>query len=79
MENCLVTYGFNEDTERIEHLRWICDQLCTVFSKNIIGNVCSHDSEVFLFLVVFYLHFFVLFVISFPVLSLVFRSFFVSN
>ena len=32
-----------------------------------------------LFLVVFYLHFFVLFVISFPVLSLVFRSFFVSN
>lgn len=42
---------------------------------------CSHDSQVFLFLVVFffYLHFFVLFVISFPVLSLVFRSFFVSN
>ena len=26
-------------TEQIEHLKWICDQLCTVFSKNIIGNV----------------------------------------
>ena len=26
-------------TEQIQHLKWICDQLCTVFSKNIIGNV----------------------------------------
>ena len=43
MENCLVTYGFNEDRERIEHLTWICDQLCTVFSKNIIGNVTAKN------------------------------------
>ena len=43
MANCLVTYGFNEDTERIEHLTWICDQLCTVFSKNIIGNVTAKN------------------------------------
>ena len=27
--------------ERVEHLTWICDQLCTVFSKNIIGNVTA--------------------------------------
>ena len=39
MENYLVTYGFNKDRERMEHLKWICDQLCTVFSKKIIGNV----------------------------------------
>ena len=43
MENCLVTYGFKEDTERIEHLTWICDQLCTVVSKNIIGNVTGKN------------------------------------
>ena len=30
MENSLVTYGFNKDKERIEHRKWICDQLCTV-------------------------------------------------
>ena len=41
MENSLVTYGFNKDRERIEHLTWICDQLCTVFGKNIIGNVTA--------------------------------------
>ena len=43
MENSLVTYGFNKDRERIEHLMWICDQLCTVFSKNIIGNVTAKN------------------------------------
>ena len=43
MENCLVTYGFNEDRERIEDLTWNCDQLCTVFSKNIIGNVTAKN------------------------------------
>ena len=43
MENCLVTYGFNKDRERIEHLTWICDQLCTVFSNNIIGNVTAKN------------------------------------
>ncbi|XP_068720798.1 uncharacterized protein [Montipora capricornis] len=32
MENSLVTYGFKKDRERIEHLTWICDQLCIVFS-----------------------------------------------
>ena len=31
MENSLVTYGFNKDREWIEHLKWICDQLCTAF------------------------------------------------
>ena len=28
MENSLGTYGFNEDRERIEHLKWICDLCC---------------------------------------------------
>ena len=43
MENSLVTYGFNKDRERIEHLTRICDQLCTVFRKNIIGNVTAKN------------------------------------
>ena len=44
MENSLVTYGFNKDRERMEHLTWICDQLCTVFSKKkIIGNVTAKN------------------------------------
>ena len=43
MENCLVTYGFNKDRVRIGHLTWICDQLSTVFSKNIIGNVTAKN------------------------------------
>ena len=43
MENSLVTYGFNKDRERIEHLTWICDQLCTVFSKYIVGNVTAKN------------------------------------
>ena len=30
-------------TERIEHLTWICDQLCTVFSEKIIGNVTAKN------------------------------------
>ena len=38
MENSLVTYGFNKDRERMEHL-----QLCTVFSKKIIGNVTAKN------------------------------------
>ena len=41
MENSLATYGFNKDRERIELLKRICDQLCTVFSKKIIGNVTA--------------------------------------
>ena len=46
MENSQVTYGFNKDRERMEHLKWICDQLCTVFSycKKIIGNVTAKNS-----------------------------------
>ena len=28
----------------MEHLKWICDQLCTVFSKNKIGNVTAKNS-----------------------------------
>ena len=43
MENSLVTYGFNKDRERMEHLKWICDQLYTVFSKKIIGNVTAKN------------------------------------
>ena len=43
MENSLVTYGFNKDRERIEHLKWICDQLCTVQVKKIIGNVTAKN------------------------------------
>ena len=44
MENSPVTYGFNKDRERMEHLKWICDQLCTVFSKKkIIGNVTAKN------------------------------------
>ena len=43
MENSLVTYGFNKDRERMEHLKWICDQLCTVFSKKLIGNVTAKN------------------------------------
>ena len=44
MENSLVTYGFNKDRERIEHLKWICDQLYTVFRlKKIIGNVTANN------------------------------------
>ena len=43
MENSLVTYGFNKDRERMKHLKWICDQLCTVFSKKIIGNVTGKN------------------------------------
>ena len=43
MENSLVTYGFNKDREQMEHLKWICDQLCTVFSKKIIGNVTAKN------------------------------------
>ena len=44
MENSLVTYGFNKDRERIEHLKWICDQLCSVFRlKKIIGNVTAKN------------------------------------
>ena len=43
METSLVTYGFNKDRERMEHLKWICDQLCTVFSKKIIGNVTANN------------------------------------
>ena len=43
MENSLVTYGFNKDRKPMEHLKWICDQLCTVFSKKIIGNVTAKN------------------------------------
>ena len=43
MENSLVTYGFNKDRERLEYLKWICDQLCTVFSKKKIGNVTAKN------------------------------------
>ena len=28
MENSQVTYGFNKDREKIEHLKWICDLCC---------------------------------------------------
>ena len=27
----------------MEHLKWICDQLCTVFSKKIIRNVTAKN------------------------------------
>ena len=43
MENSLVTYGFNKDREQMEHLNWISDQLCTVFSKKVIGNVTAKN------------------------------------
>ena len=43
MENSLVTYGFSKDREPMEHLKWICDQLCTVFSKKMIGNVTAKN------------------------------------
>ena len=43
MENSLVTYGSNKDRERMEHLKWICDLLYTVFSKKIIGNVTAKN------------------------------------
>ena len=43
MENSLVTYGFDKDKERMEHLKWICDQLCAVFGKKIIGNVTAKN------------------------------------
>ena len=43
MENSLVTYGFNKDREQMEHLKWICDQLFTVLSKKIIGNVTAKN------------------------------------
>ena len=40
MENSLVTYGFNKDRERIEHLKWICDQIergfCLYNSKYVV-------------------------------------------
>ena len=43
MENSLVTYGVNKDRQRIEHLKWIYDELCTVVSKKIIGNVTTKN------------------------------------
>ena len=43
MENSLVSYGFNKDRERIEHLKWICDQLCTVFRLKKIGNMAAKN------------------------------------
>ena len=27
----------------MEHLKWICDQLCTVVSKRIVGNVTAKN------------------------------------
>ena len=39
----MVTCAFNKDRERMEHVKWICDQLCTVLSKKIIGNATAKN------------------------------------
>ena len=39
MENSLVTYGFNKDRERIEHLKWIC----VINSAQSSGNVTAKN------------------------------------
>ena len=41
MENSLVTYGFNKDRERIEHLKWICDLCCLAIGIHLYSTLHS--------------------------------------